>query len=84
MSGPYICTKTDKLDQVEIDTPLDFIPIIDGTQEPPLFMFGEGMEAMCERVLIREIDPQGTERVKLKAVNYDERVFDYDDALAPS
>ncbi|MEY8205423.1 MAG: host specificity factor TipJ family phage tail protein [Bermanella sp.] len=82
LSGPYICTQGAALDEVVLAEDLDFSPQIDGTQEPPLFMFGADSQ-WCERVLVTGIKPQGTDKVRLTAINYDERVFDYDDAVAP-
>lgn len=82
MSGPYVCTQGVKVDEVVITDALDFVPALNGQQEPPLFMFGVAKE-FCMEVLVKDIKPQGTDRVSLTAVNYDERVFDYDDAVAP-
>ena len=82
LSGPYTCTQGADVSTVVIDADLDFTPVINGTQEPPLFMFGADSQ-WCERVLVTGIKPQGTDKVRLTAINYDERVFAYDDALAP-
>lgn len=83
LSGPYVCTKGNDVSTVIIDADLDFIPVMDGTQEPPLFMFGSDRQ-WCERILITDIKPSGSERVQLKAVNDDDRVYLYDDAEAPN
>ncbi len=82
LSGPYTCTQGADVSTVVIDADLDFAPVINGTQEPPLFMFGADSQ-WCERVLVTDIKPQGTDKVRLTAINYDERVFAYDNALAP-
>ena len=82
LSGPYTCTQGADVDTVVLDVDLDFVPVMDGSQEPPLFMFGSDTQ-WCERVLVTDIKPSGTDRVKLKGINDDDRVYLYDDALAP-
>ena len=82
LSGPYTCTRGTDVDTVVLDADLDFVPVMDGSQEPPLFMFGSDTQ-WCERVLVTDIKPSGTDRVKLKGINDDDRVYLYDDALAP-
>jgi hypothetical protein len=79
-SGPYICTQVSASNEVIINTDLDFSPVVNGRQEPPFFMFGTA-ESWCERVLIKDIKPVGTDRVNLTAINDDDRVYLYDDAL---
>lgn len=78
LSGPYIVTAG--LDEYSVSTehPIDFTPLLDGSQEPPLFMFGTA-ERWCYPALITDISPQGTDKVSVKAVNYDERVYADDD-----
>jgi hypothetical protein len=56
---------------------------INSRQEFLVYMFGTA-DSWCERVLIKGIKPIGTDRVNLTAVNDDERVYYYDDALAPN
>lgn len=82
LSGPYECVKGDSTDTLVLASDIDFNPIINGMQEPPLFMFGVDSQ-WCARVLIKSIKPSGTDKVQLKAVNDDDRVYDFDDALAP-
>jgi hypothetical protein len=81
-SGPYICTAGSESNEITINTDLDFVPVFNGKQEPPFFMFGTADE-WCETVLIKDISPAGTDRVNLTAVNDDARVYLFDDALAP-
>lgn len=81
-SGPYVCIQGSASNEVVVASDLDFTPVINGRQEPPLYMFGTA-DSWCERVLIKDIKPIGTDRVNLTAVNDDDRVYLYDDALAP-
>lgn len=83
LSGPYVATQGQTDNEVEIDDDLDFTPVLDGSQEPPLFQFGTA-ERWTEPVLIAEIQPQGMDRVDVAAVNYDERVYLSDDEEPPS
>lgn len=82
-SGPYECVKGDQDNEVIISQSLDFNPVMNGRQEPPFFMFGVASE-WCERVLIQDIQPSGTDRVNLTAISDDPRVYAYDDAVAPN
>ncbi|NRA56229.1 MAG: hypothetical protein HRU23_18970 [Gammaproteobacteria bacterium] len=83
LSGPYICTVGSSDDRVELNTNLDFVPDCSGRMEPPLFQFGEA-ERWCLPSLITDIKPQGTDRVSVTAVNYDERVYADDDNIPPA
>ncbi|WP_444927189.1 host specificity factor TipJ family phage tail protein [Microbulbifer sp. TRSA002] len=78
LSGLYTATVTDSANVIAIDTDLDFAPVLDGSMEPPLFMFGEA-NRWSYPALITDIKPSGTERVSMTAVNYDERVYLDDD-----
>lgn len=82
LSGPYSCTKGDAPTQVLLGADIDFTPDLTGNQEPPLFQFGSA-ERWTLPVLITDIKVNGTDRVKLTAVNYDARVYADDDNLAP-
>ena len=81
-SGPYVCTQGPASNEIVIASDLDFTPVINGRQEPPFYMFGTA-DSWCERVLIKDIKPVGTDRVNLTAINDDDRVYLYDEALAP-
>ena len=83
LSGPYEATPGQLENEVVISTNLDFQPILDGSIEPPFFMFGTN-DRWCNEVLISDIKPNGTEQVSVKAFNYDERVYLDDDSKAPS
>lgn len=82
-SGPYVCTQGAASNEVILASDLDFVPVINGRQDPPFYMFGIAAE-WCERVLIQKIEPSGTDRVNITAINDDDRVYAYDDAVAPS
>jgi len=82
-SGPYVCTQGQESNEVVLGSDLDFAPVINGRQEPPFYMFGTADE-WCEKILITDIVPSGTDRVNITAINDDDRVYLYDDAVAPS
>lgn len=82
LSGPYVATAGEGAYTVVIDADLDFAPVLDGSMEPPLWMFGEA-ERWCYPALVTEIKPSGTDNVSVMAVNYDDRVY-ADDDNAPS
>ncbi|MBE0379168.1 host specificity factor TipJ family phage tail protein [Pseudoalteromonas prydzensis] len=83
LSGPYNATPGNADNEVIIDTDLDFTPVLDGSIEPPLYMFGIN-ERWCNGVLIRDIKPSSTEQVAVVAELDDERVYLDDDSLAPA
>lgn len=82
LSGPYIATQGEDDYQVIIDVDLDFVPLFNGRQEPPLFMFGEATKWRHE-ALVTTISPQGTDKVSVKAVNYAPEVYLDDDNSPP-
>lgn len=51
-------------------------------REPIMFLFGP-VDQVYKRCLVREVRPQGGEKVRIVAVNEDNSVFDYDNAIAP-
>lgn len=53
---------------------LDFVPVLSGRQELPLFMFGEA-SSWYYLVLVSDIQQQGSDRVSATVVNYTERVY---------
>lgn len=82
LSGPYAVTKGEDDFHVVLSGPLDFTPIFDGSQEPPLYQFGVASR-IFEQVLITDVKPQGMESVSVTAFNYDERVYSDDDNEPP-
>lgn len=82
LSGPYVATATSDPYTVTIGSDLDFPPVLDGSQEEPLWMFGTA-ERWSYPALVTEIKPSGTDRVAVTAVNYDERVYADDDNSPP-
>ncbi|MCY1385015.1 hypothetical protein D9M69_733350 [compost metagenome] len=76
ISGPYPATRIAD-DQVAIPGALDFIPDLSGNRPAPDVLFGR-----IHPVIVTSVDPKGLESVSLKGVNYDERVYQYDDATA--
>ncbi|MDC3189001.1 host specificity factor TipJ family phage tail protein [Pseudoalteromonas elyakovii] len=83
LSGPYTASIGSASNEVVINEALDFEPVFDGSIEPPLFMFGI-TSRWCNNVLISDIKPSSTDRVKVTAERYDERVYLDDDSLAPT
>ncbi|EPP5594124.1 host specificity factor TipJ family phage tail protein [Vibrio cholerae] len=77
-SGPYVCQPGVNPYQLTIVGSLDFSPVMDGSMEPPLWLFGAA-DSWCYPALIDDITPQGTEKCSVKAVNYDVRVYADDD-----
>ena len=57
-------------------------PTVDYSKELPHYMFGVS-QTFSYPVLIASIEPQGFSAVSVQAVNYDERVYDYDNSEPP-
>jgi len=83
MDGPFTCTAGAHNQQVILASSLSFTPDCSGRQEPPLYQFGVA-ERWNYPVLVTEIKPSGTDRVKIKAYNYDERVYADDNNSPPA
>lgn len=77
-SGPYVCDRGPNPFQLVISGNLDFTPDLSGSIEPPLWLFGAA-DSWCYPSLIDDVTPQGTEKCSVKAVNYDDRVYQDDD-----
>jgi hypothetical protein len=82
LSGPYECSSGASSDSVIINADLDFVPVFNGSHEPPYFMFGEADE-WCQPILVTDIKPSG-DTVKVTAFEYSADVYAYDDAVPPS
>jgi len=80
LSGPYQCWPGGDSNIVVIDKDLDFTPVFNGSHEPPYFMFGES-EKWCLPVLVKEIKPQGAEKVRVLAYEYSDDVYQFDNAV---
>lgn len=80
LSGPYQCAQGSDARVVVINADLDFVPVFNGNYEPPYFMFGEADE-WCIPVLVTEIKPTGTDKVKVVAFEYSPDVYLYDDVV---
>lgn len=80
LSGPYTATRGDD-DQHVIYT--GDAPTVDYSQELPHYMFGVSQK-FSYPVLISSIEPQGFDSVSVQAVNYDARVYDYDNSEPPA
>lgn len=82
LSGPYVAVRGDADNEVVIDSDLDFEPVLNGSMEPPLFMFGKTDE-WCSSVIITDIKPSSTDKVGVTADVDDPRVYLDDNSLAP-
>ncbi len=82
LDGPHICTAGSHDQQVILSSSLGFTPDCSGRQEPPLYQFGIA-ERWNYPVLVTDITPSGTDSVKIKAANYDARVYADDDNSPP-
>lgn len=82
LSGPYPVTRFNDRTLV-LAEPLDFVPDLSGTIEPPHLLFGLSTRWTFPS-LVTEITPNGTEAVSVKAINYDARVYANDDGTAPA
>lgn len=76
-SGPYAATRIDDY-RLRIGQELDFVPVLDLSQELPHILFGVGYA-----VQVTEISPNGTEAASMEARAYDSRVYMDDNSLAP-
>lgn len=75
ISGPWAATQVDEY-RLRIAA-LDFTPDVSWSREPPHILFGR-----IHPVLVTSVDPKGLESATVKGVNYDERVYAYDDIAA--
>jgi len=77
-AGPYTATRGENDYHVIAAMGSDPVPEVDPQKEPPHLLFGH-----VERVLVKSISPSGMSSVTVEAEGYDERVYQYDDALPP-
>lgn len=54
----------------------DPVPEVDPQKEPPHLLFGQ-----VERVIVKSISPSGMSSVSVEAEGYDERLYQYDNAM---
>lgn len=81
LSGPYAATR---IDDYRLSIPgLDFEPSTSWSIEPPHLLFGQ-LNRWNYPALITSISPSGTDGASVQAVNYDARVYAYDDATPPA
>lgn len=74
--GPYSATRGESDYHVIAAMGSDPVPVVDPTKEPPHLLFGQ-----VERVIIKSISPSGMSAVTVEAEGYDERLYQYDDAV---
>lgn len=80
-SGPYTATRvTDK--SFTIPT-LDFVPEFQTAAMAPIVQFGHS-DKWVYPAIITEVRPKGAKTCALKAVKYDERMYDDDDNFPPA
>ena len=81
LSGPWPATR---VGEYQLSVPaIDFVPDTSWSREPPHLLFGP-VSRECHRVLVSKVSPKGSESVSVQGFNYDERVYLYDDSLAPA
>ncbi len=80
LNGPYTATRGDDDQHVIFSGET---PVIDSSQEPPHYMFGIS-QTFSYPVLISNIEPQGFDSMTVQAVNYDERIYQYDNQEPPA
>jgi hypothetical protein len=86
IAGPYTVARvSDRVVSIlkqDFDTDLrTFTPDLSGVMEPPFLRFGPEPRWIYP-ALITEVAPSGTQGCKVTAVNYDVRVYQYDNAFA--
>lgn len=81
LSGPWKATRISEY-YLSIPT-IDFVPDTSWDREPPHLLFGP-VSRECHRVLISKATPKGSESVSVQGFNYDDRVYLYDDSVAPT
>lgn len=82
LAGPYPAQRGDADDHVVAQMGSDPAPVIYSDMEPPHLLWGT-TERWCYQAIVEDVEPEGFESVTLRALNYDARVYAYDDALAP-
>lgn len=80
LSGPYAASRFDDFNL--FITGLDFTPDTSWNIEPPHLLFGTS-DRWTFPALVTEINPRGDNSVSITAINYDARVYQYDDAEPP-
>lgn len=75
ISGPWPAARVD--DYHLRVAALDFVPDVSWQRDPPHLLFGR-----IKPVLVTSVDPRGLESCAVKGVNYDERVYAFDDSSA--
>lgn len=85
VSGPFQATRLDDkrltINKSEFDETGGFYPDFNIASEPPFLQFGPA-DIWCYPALITEVNPSGTQYCSVKAVNYDVRIYTYDNTLA--
>lgn len=80
-SGPYTPTRID--DRHFFIPELDFTPEFRTAAMAPIIQFGH-VDKWIYPAIITEVSPKGTKTCSLKAVNYDVRMYSYDDRFPPA
>lgn len=75
-AGPYPATRGEDDYRVIAAMGSDPVPEVDPAKEPPHLLFGQ-----VERVIVKSISPSGMSAVFVEAEGYDERLYQYDDAV---
>lgn len=75
-AGPYNVARGEDDYHVIAAMGSDPVPEVDPTKEPPHLLFGQ-----IERVIVKSINPSGMSAVSVEAEGYDERLYQFDDAV---
>lgn len=75
MSGLYTATAGSAANVVDISPSLDFVPDLDGSHELPVFAFGTTSD-WAQQVIVRDVVPQGGDRVRLTCEEYIADIWD--------
>ena len=78
----FLCSAGSNDREVILNDSLDFDPVFDYTQELPRFAFG-GADTLTQKTRVQEVNPSGTERATLTAIEYYDEKFDFDNAYPP-
>lgn len=82
LSGPYVTTQVSEF-VLQLSAPLDFVPVLDLSIEPPHVLFGTSTR-WAYPALITEIRPNGIAAASVTATNYSDLVYADDNNSAPS
>lgn len=72
--GPVNCSKGSSDDEVILERNLDFSATTNGRMEPPFYIFGT-IDRWAHSMVVKNVTPSGSDKLKVEAESYDARVF---------